>query len=148
MIGYSLRARESLRIVVSLYQEEHVVLRLAGLGVERTLRKELQVADEALVGQRRVVEDRCVAVGDDGEDVAHELDRDDEAIGALRHGGVHDVQGDEAPLLVAHLNAQVILDDLERAAGEPVLLAVELLDLEEQRVVAGGRPCARGQGRG
>lgn len=70
MIGYSLRARESLRIVVSLYQEENVVLRLAGLGVERTLRKELQVADEALVGQRRVVEDRCIAVGDDGKDVA------------------------------------------------------------------------------
>ena len=47
------------------------------------------------------------------------------------------MQGDEAPLLIAHLNAQVILDDLERAAGEPVLLAVELLNLEEQRVLAG-----------
>ena len=54
----------------------------------------------------------------------------------MRHGGVDDMQGDEALLLLAHLDAQVVLDNLKGTARERVLLAIELLDLEQQRVLA------------
>ena len=47
------------------------------------------------------------------------------------------MQGNETLLLLAHLNAQIVLNNLKGTARKRVLLAIELLDLEQQRVLAG-----------
>lgn len=94
------------------------------------------MANETLVRQRGDVKGRGIVLGNNREHVANKLDRNNQTVRALRHGGVDDMQGDEALLLLAHLDAQVVLDNLKGTARERVLLAIELLDLEQQRVLA------------
>ena len=55
----------------------------------------------------------------------------------MRHGGVDDMQRNKTLLFFAHLEAHILLDNLQRTARKRILLAIELLDLEQQRILAG-----------
>ena len=47
------------------------------------------------------------------------------------------MQRNKTLLFFAHLDAQIVLDNLKGTARKRVLLAIELLDLEQQRILAG-----------
>ena len=88
------------------------------------------MTNETFVRQRGVIEGRSIALGNNREHVANKLDRNNQTIGALRHGGVDNMQRNETLLFFAHLDAHILLDNLQRTARKRVLLAIELLDLE------------------
>ena len=137
MGGYGVRARECAWIRRFIDSEQRVAVDLPCRGIERSLCEKLQVTNETFVRQRGVIEGRIIALGNNREHVANKLDRDDETVGALRHGSVDDMQRNEALLFLAHLDAQIVLDNLKGTARKRVLLAIELLDLEQQRILTG-----------
>ena len=47
------------------------------------------------------------------------------------------MQRNETLLFFAHLDAHILLDNLQRTARKCILLAIELLDLEQQRILTG-----------
>ena len=47
------------------------------------------------------------------------------------------MQRNKTLLFFAHLDAHILLDNLQRTARKRILLAIELLDLEQQRILAG-----------
>lgn len=128
--GYGVRARECTRIRRFIDSEQRVSVDLPGRRIERSLCEKLQVTNETFVRQRGVIEGRSIALRNNREHVANKLDRNNQTIGALRHGGVDDMQRNETLLFFAHLDAHILLDNLQRTARKRVLLAIELLDLE------------------
>ena len=47
------------------------------------------------------------------------------------------MQRNKTLLFFAHLDAHILLDNLQRTARKRILLAIELLDLEQQRILTG-----------
>ena len=58
-------------------QQQRVAIALPRRGIERSLRKKLQMANETLVRQRGDVKGRGIVLGNNREHVANKLDRDD-----------------------------------------------------------------------
>lgn len=84
--SYGVRARECARIRRFIDSEQRVAIDLPGRRIERSLCEKLQVTNETFVRQRGVIEGRSIALGNNRKHVANKLDRDDETVGALRHG--------------------------------------------------------------
>ena len=136
MSGYGIRARKRRRVPRFIDSEQRVATDLPRRGIQRPLCEKLQMADETLIGQRGVVEGRGITIGNNREYVANKLNRNYQTIGALRHGGVDDMQRNETLFTFTHLKAHILLDDLQRTARKRILLAIELLNLEQQRILA------------
>lgn len=117
MPANALGALERGGILVFTQMEQEGVLRLHDALVEHALGEELQVAQEALVLDGLLVVHEVECLGHDTQNLIDHADGQHEVVGALLHGGVHDVKRYEAHLALGYANAQAVLDDVLRAEG-------------------------------
>ena len=94
------------------------------------------MADKPVVRNGGFVQIHIEVFRYDLKDIAHHLDTLNRAAGPLIHGGVDDVKGNKAHLLLRDPNPHLFPDNLSGLPGQHKLLFIELPYLQKQRIFA------------